>query len=47
MCLLSAFFDSIPVPPLNGKTIWDKSRKLSIVLLVLTFAANLYWLMLM
>jgi hypothetical protein len=47
MCLLSAFFDSIPIPPLNGKTIWDKSKKLSIVLLVLTFAANLYWLMLM
>lgn len=47
MCLLSAFFDSIPIPPLNGKDIWDWNKRASIVLLVATFALNLYWLMLM
>ncbi|MCX6648332.1 MAG: hypothetical protein NTV61_02945 [Candidatus Bathyarchaeota archaeon] len=47
MCLLSAFFDSIPVPPLNGKDIWDWNKRASIVLLVATFALNLYWLMFM
>ncbi|MFA5868855.1 MAG: hypothetical protein WC941_04070 [Candidatus Bathyarchaeia archaeon] len=47
MCLLSAFFDIIPIPPLNGKTIWDWNKRASIVLLVATFALNLYWLMLM
>ena len=47
MCLLSAFFDSIPITPLNGKTIWDWNKRASIVLLVATFALNLYWLMLM
>jgi hypothetical protein len=46
MCLLSAFFDSIPIPPLNGKDIWDWNKSLSIVLLLVTFALNLYWLML-
>jgi hypothetical protein len=47
MCLLAAFFDSIPIPPLNGKDIWNWNKKASILLLVATFAANLYWLMLM
>jgi hypothetical protein len=47
MCLLSAFFDSIPIPPLNGKDIYDWNKRLSIVLLVATFAANIYWLMFM
>ena len=47
MCLLAAFFDSIPIPPLNGKDIWDWNKTTSILLLVATFALNLYWLMLM
>jgi hypothetical protein len=47
MCLLGAFFDSIPIPPLNGKDIWDWNKRASIVLLVVTFTLNLYWLMLM
>lgn len=47
MCLLAAFFDSIPIPPLNGRDIWDWNRNASILLLVATFAANLYWLMMM
>ena len=43
MCLISAFFSSIPVPPLNGKTIWDWNKVVSIVLLVVTFFINFYW----
>jgi hypothetical protein len=34
----------IPIPPLNGKDIWDWNKSLSIVLLLVTFALNLYWL---
>jgi hypothetical protein len=47
MCLLAAFFDSIPIPPLNGKDIWDWNKGASILLLVATFTANIYWLMMM
>ena len=47
MCLLAAFFDSIPITPLNGKDIWDWNKNASILLLVATLAANLYWLMFM
>ena len=47
MCLLSAFFDSLPIPPLNGKEIWDWSKVASILLLFVTLALNLYWIMIM
>ena len=47
MCLLSAFFDSIPIPPLNGRDVYEWHKKLSIFLLVATFALNMYWLTLM
>jgi hypothetical protein len=46
MCLLSAFFDSIPIPPLNGKDVWDWNKIVSIILLIVTFGINLIWLML-
>lgn len=45
MCLLSAFFDSLPIPPLNGKDIWGWNKIASILLLIVTFSLNLYWLM--
>jgi hypothetical protein len=47
MCLLSTFFDSLPIPPLNGKEIWDWSKVASILLLAVTLALNLYWIMIM
>jgi len=47
MCLLSAFFDRIPIPPLIGRDVYEWHKKLSILLLVATFVLNMYWLTLM
>jgi Zn-dependent protease len=44
MCLTMAFFDSIPVPPMNGKDIYDWSRFLWVALFISTF--TLYMLVL-
>lgn len=38
MCLTMAFFDCIPIPPMNGKDIYDWSKILWIVLFTTTFA---------
>lgn len=37
MCLTMAFFDSIPIPPVNGKDIYDWSKILWIALFITTF----------
>lgn len=37
MCLTMAFFDSIPIPPVNGKGIYDWSKFLWVALFVTTF----------
>jgi Zn-dependent protease len=37
MCLTMAFFDSIPIPPMNGKDIYDWSKICWIVLFITTF----------
>lgn len=44
MCLTMAFFDSIPIPPMNGKDIYDWSKILWITLFIATF--TLYMLVL-
>jgi hypothetical protein len=44
MCLTMAFFDSIPIPPMNGKDIYDWSKFLWIGLFISTF--TLYMLVL-
>ena len=44
MCLTMAFFDSIPIPPMNGKDIYDWSKFLWIGLFIFTF--TLYMLVL-
>ncbi len=44
MCLTMAFFDSIPIPPMNGKDIYDWSKILWIALFIATF--TLYMLVL-
>jgi len=46
MCLLGAFFDTIPVPPMNGKAIFDYSKPLWIALFAVTLALYAYWLLL-
>jgi Zn-dependent protease len=37
MCLTNAFFDSIPIPPINGKDIYDWSKICWIALFIATF----------
>jgi hypothetical protein len=37
MCLTMAFFDSIPIPPINGKDIYDWSKILWMALFITTF----------
>jgi Zn-dependent protease len=37
MCLTMAFFDSLPIPPMNGKDLYDWSRLLWISLFVTSF----------
>jgi Zn-dependent protease len=44
MCLTMAFFDSIPIPPMNGKDIYDWSKFLWVALFISTF--TLYMLVL-
>jgi Zn-dependent protease len=44
MCLTMAFFDSIPIPPMNGKDIYDWSKFLWLSLFISTF--TLYMLVL-
>lgn len=38
ICLTAAFFDTIPIPPMNGKDIYDWSKVLWLVLFIACFA---------
>jgi Zn-dependent protease len=38
MCLMMAFFDTIPVPPMNGKDIYDWSKIVWVTLFIASFA---------
>ncbi len=47
MCIIGAFFDTFPIAPMNGRTIFDYSKTLWIVLFTVTLALYTYWLLLM
>lgn len=47
MCLISAFFNTFPVSPMNGKDVFDHSRLLWAVMFVVTLCLYGAWLMLM
>jgi len=38
ICLTAAFFDTIPIPPMNGKDIYDWSKVLWLILFIASFA---------
>lgn len=47
MCLTMAFFDSIPIPPMNGKDIYDWSKILWVALFVVAFSLYVLCLLLL
>jgi hypothetical protein len=47
MCIIGAFFDTFPIAPMNGRTIFDYSKTLWIVLFTVTLALYTSWLLLM
>ncbi len=47
MCLIGAFFDTIPIAPLYGKKIFDYSKTVWVALFVVTLAFYIFWLFLM
>jgi Zn-dependent protease len=38
ICLTAAFFDTIPIPPMNGKDIYDWNKALWLILFIASFA---------
>lgn len=46
MCLIGAFFDTLPIKPMNGKTIYDYNRLLWMVLFVATLGLYASWIFL-
>jgi hypothetical protein len=47
MCLLMVLFDSMPIKAMNGGDIYEWSKAISILLLIITMSLNLYWLWLL
>lgn len=47
ICLTAAFFDTIPIPPMNGKDIYDWSKILWLIIFVACFALYLLCLLLL
>lgn len=47
MCIISAFFDTFPITPMNGREIFDHSKTLWIALFMVTVALYVSWLLLM
>jgi hypothetical protein len=47
MCLISAFFDTFPIPPMGGKGIYDHSKRLWMVLFTTTLVLYSLWLVFM
>jgi hypothetical protein len=45
MCLIGAFFDTYPIEPMSGKSVFDHSKKLWIILFLITFGLYAWWLM--
>jgi hypothetical protein len=47
MCIIGAFFDTFPIAPMGGRTIFDHSKILWTALFTLTLALYVSWLLLM
>jgi len=47
MCIIGAFFDTLPIAPMSGKDIYDHSKKLWIGLFVGTLALYTVWILLL
>jgi hypothetical protein len=47
MCLLMAFFDSMPLKAMNGKDIYDWNKVIWVFLFIITISLYLYWLLLL
>lgn len=47
MCIIGAFFDTFPIAPMGGRTIFDHSKLLWVVLFIFTLALYVSWLLLM
>jgi len=46
MCIIGAFFDTFPIAPMSGRTIFDHSKTLWAALFILTLALYASWLLL-
>ncbi len=46
MCLIGAFFDTFPIEPMNGKTIYDFKKLVWVALFFLTLGFYVIWLLL-
>jgi hypothetical protein len=46
MCIIGAFFDTFPIAPMNGRTIFDYSKTLWAVLFIVTLVLYAFWLLL-
>jgi YVTN family beta-propeller protein len=46
MCLIGAFFDSFPLTPMNGKTLYEYKKKLWAILFLITLVLYFAWLLL-
>ena len=47
MCLIGAFFDTFPLTPMNGKTLYEYKKKLWAIFFVITLALYAAWLLIM
>jgi hypothetical protein len=47
MCIIGAFFDSLPMPPLNGRTIFKYSKAVWVALFAVTLILYASWLLLL
>jgi hypothetical protein len=47
MCIIGAFFDSLPIPPLNGRTIFNYSKIIWVALFAVTLVLYASWLLLL
>jgi len=47
MCIIGAFFDSLPIPPLNGRTIFNYSKTIWAALFAATLVLYVSWLLLL
>lgn len=46
MCIIDAFFDTFPIKPMNGKIVYDYSKKIWVILFLITLGIYVAWLIL-